>query len=1225
MRKLYFALVVLIAASVAAFAQNQSGTIKGVVSDKDSKTKEPIPFANVIVEQGGAQLLGTSTDFDGIYTLKPLNPGKYTVKVSYVGYQPIQINDVLVTANTITFLDVALTGSVELKAVEVVSYKVPVFEKDNTTQGGTVTSEDVKTMAIRDVGGIASTTAGVYQQDNGGSLNVRGSRSDATTYYVNGVKVIGSSALPKGSIEQLSVITGGVPAQYGDVTGGIISVTTKGPSKDFAGGFEANTSRLFNRYNNDILGFNLTGPLLMSGDSTNKRPIVGFFIAGEAEYKKDQDPSAWGIYQLKEGILDDLETNPLRLSSTGTGTLRNAEYISAEDMEIVKVKPNNSRNDLRLTTSFDIKPSKTTNLSIGGSLAYNERDIFDQEFALFNYKNHGQLVDNTWRVFGRFTQNFNNDSDDKGSKSIVKNVYYSLQLDFEKFDRIVQDADHKDNFFNYGYVGKFTTYQAPTYTYMSDSINGDVITGYYLTGYSDTLVEYEASDANPDKAAYTTQYYDLVGENTSVVTLDQIYAGGGLRNGDAPLNVYSLWYNTGYNYYQYYHNDDSKYSMTFAGSADVKDHAITFGFEYEQRDIRYFRVLPDGLWTLMRQLANKHIAQLDLDNPILEKDAYGVFQDTINYNRLFDGTTQSLFDYNLRLQKGYNTSGTKVLDIDAMDPNNFSLAMFSADELLNDGNSLVNYFGYDHAGNRLTTIPTLDDFFNQKDDMGYYTRPVAPFRPIYMAGYIQDKFSFKDLIFNIGLRVDRYDANQSVLSDPYLLYPCKTVAEVTNLGDHPDNIGDDYTVYVNDLNNPTAIVGYRSGSKWYDNDGEEIQDPTDIADATSTGQITPYVQDPDAELSSASFKDYQPQVNLMPRIAFSFPISDEAVFFAHYDVLTQRPSVGLGGAMDPTDYLFIQSKVGAIINNPNLKPEKTVDYEVGFKQKITNSSAVSLSAFYRELRDLIQIVRMNQAYPITYMTYDNVDFGTVKGFTIGYDMRRTGNVKLSTSYTLQFANGTGSDQTSGYGIANSGQPNLKAIFPLDYDQRHAILIETDYRYQGGAEYNGPLLFGKPILAYTGANLIFRAGSGTPYTQQKDITQGNVNDVNGDVVVIGVSQRSTYGIQNALRLPWTYRFDFRIDRTIPLVFGGKDGGDKKEAELIVYIDVLNLLNTKNIVNVYAATGSATDDGYLSSAAAQAAIEAQTDPQAYRDQYNVKVLNYNNYTQPRRMNLGVMFNF
>ena len=65
----------------------------------------------------------------------------------------------------------------------------------------------------------------------------------------------------------------------------------------------------------------------------------------------------------------------------------------------------------------------------------------------------------------------------------------------------------------------------------------------------------------------------------------------------------------------------------------------------------------------------------------------------------------------------------------------------------------------------------------------------------------------------------------------------------------------------------------------------------------------------------------------MPRVAFSFPISDVGNFFAHYDVLTQRPS-GIDMRFDPTDYYFINNQSSnPFITNPNLKPEKTIDYE----------------------------------------------------------------------------------------------------------------------------------------------------------------------------------------------------------------------------------------------------------------------------------------------------------
>ncbi|MBK6639793.1 MAG: TonB-dependent receptor [Bacteroidetes bacterium] len=213
----------------------------------------------------------------------------------------------------------------------------------------------------------------------------------------------------------------------------------------------------------------------------------------------------------------------------------------------------------------------------------------------------------------------------------------------------------------------------------------------------------------------------------------------------------------------------------------------------------------------------------------------------------------------------------------------------------------------------------------------------------------------------------------------------------------------------------------------------------------------------------------------MPRVAFSFPISDEALFFAHYDVLTQRPPSR--SRSHPIDYYYIESQ-GALLNNPALKPERTTDYEIGFKQTLSKSSAFTVSAFYRELRDMIQQTSVNFAFPKSYLTFDNIDFGTVKGLNFGYDMRRTGNVRLSANYSLQFADGTGSGDRTSDKLLQNGYPNLRTIAPLDFDQRHAITVSMDYRYESGKDYNGPMIKNTQVLANTGMNLVLRAGSGT---------------------------------------------------------------------------------------------------------------------------------------------------
>ena len=137
---------------------------------------------------------------------------------------------------------------------------------------------------------------------------------------------------------------------------------------------------------------------------------------------------------------------------------------------------------------------------------------------------------------------------------------------------------------------------------------------------------------------------------------------------------------------------------------------------------------------------------------------------------------------------------------------------------------------------------------------------------------------------------------------------------------------------------------------------------------------------------------------------------------------------------------------------------------------------------------MVQIINLDFAFPVKYSTYGNIDFGTVKGLSFAYDLRRTSNVRMNVSYTMQFADGTGSDASTSSGIlSQAGQTNLREIKPLSFDQRHTFITSFDFRYDSGKNYTGPIWFNKQFFADAGLNLVFRAGSGTPYTRQSNIT------------------------------------------------------------------------------------------------------------------------------------------
>jgi len=1236
LRKLLFTIGIILSANLLVFSQ--SGALKGKVLDKT--TREPLPFVNIVVEVGGTNVGGSASDFNGAFMIKPIPPGKYDVKATYIGYKPTMYKGVTIAADNIQFLDIEMESTAQLlETFEVIDYKVPLISKDQTTSGASVTSEEIAKMPNRSANSIASTVGGVFSAD-GERGRVRGAREDATVMYIDGIRVQGYSNLPASSIEQVDVVLGGVPAQYGDATGGIINVTTKGPSRTFGAGVEIETSEFLDAFGYNRVGLNINGPLFSKKDENGKKTtsLLGFFIAGDLNYNKDGRPISSDIYKAKDDYLKSIEDNPLRPASEGAGTYPNVLYTEKNELQKIKTTQNTSNYNVNLTGKIDIRTTETINLTFGGSYYTLNSNNYDYGNSLFNYDKNTHVVRNTWRVFGRFTQRF---PTEKESTSLIKNVYYSIQADYTKYNGYDEDPDHKKDLFKYGYLGKYTTHKTPTYQIGSDTVNGNFYSqAWVLNSWDfDTLVDFQAFNYNPLIANYTSSYYNLyAGQPVDhYQNLFQIQSGGGLLNGDNPDNVYSLWNAPGALQSGYNQFDNTQFAVSVAGAMDVGNHEFKFGFQYDQRSDRQYGYAPQGFWTLMRSITNFHIRELDIDNPIVVQ---GSNLDTIKYFRKYDEISQRTFDINLRKKLGLPVNGLDFIDIDSYDFNTnsinyydkngtlrtvnygselFSVDMFSADELLNDGiSSYVGYNGFDYKGNKLTSQPSFEDFFNKMDENGNYTREVGAYEPNYMAFYIQDKFAFNDLIFNVGFRADRFDANQQMLKDPFLIYQAYTVSNAPDIAGeplvHPSNMGPDYVVYVDNVNNPTQIVGYRNGLDWYNASGAEIVDPTTLDVGSG---ISPYVVDPTLTRPTiAAFEDYKPQWSYMPRIAFSFPISDEALFFAHYDVLTQRPTDNVFA--NPATYYYFNN-VSGIINNPGLKPTKTIDYEVGFQQKLSNSSSIKLVSFYREMRDMLRVYRFTGAYPKDYTSFNNIDFGTVYGLTLQYDLRKTGNVRLSAYYTLQFANATESTPTSTQALIRSGVPNLRTTYPISTDRRHSFNIFFDYHYGGGVEYNGPVSqrteSGKPPiqwLSYFGVTITLNGGSGTPYTSSTN--------------VIGIGQAGTNLVKGTYfgsRGPWQFRTDATIDKDIHFLMG--KGENKHPGIVNVYLRINNILNSKNILNVYSHTGNPNDDGYLAAAESQKQISEAISEQAYRDLYSVAVNSPFNYSAPRTIHLGVIFNF
>jgi len=136
-RNLLLTFGLILSSGIMLFAQQ--GALKGKVIDKE--TKEPIPFANIVLENNGTMTGGATSDFDGNYQIKPIPPGKYSLKATYIGYKTVIVNGMAISADKTRFYDIEMTPTSEtLEEVEIVDYTVPLISKDETSSGASVTS-----------------------------------------------------------------------------------------------------------------------------------------------------------------------------------------------------------------------------------------------------------------------------------------------------------------------------------------------------------------------------------------------------------------------------------------------------------------------------------------------------------------------------------------------------------------------------------------------------------------------------------------------------------------------------------------------------------------------------------------------------------------------------------------------------------------------------------------------------------------------------------------------------------------------------------------------------------------------------------------------------------------------------------------------------------------------------------------------------------------------------
>lgn len=1294
MRNLFRQVLTLAFVLIGSVAMAQTGKIFGKVID--SKTKEALPFAAVQIYQGNNSQAQMLTDLEGEFKTGPLNPGNYDVHVSTVGYKKVILRGVTVsTDQTVRLMFdkvIALEEAVVTKgAIEVVEiiYKKPILPPIDGGLKNIKTADDIAKAPTRDITAIIASGSNVVASDVGGSLSVRGSRPGDQAYYVNGMRQPAGSLPPPEAIEEISTIVGGVPAQYGDALGGVINITTKSAPKKFRGSVQLETDAPFHPYGYNLAAASLSGPLVkiadgdtnnLGGNGNNKRTLLGFYATAQFSDIKDGSPSAVGYWQATDATRDALRANPVRLNPNGTGYLPNANFLGPDAFQKQYFNPGNYRSQSQGNFNLDFAPFKNSLFTVGGNYTYSQARISGAG-NLFNYSRAPLATSYTWNAFARFQQNFG-----QGNTGLIKNIFYRLQADINRTGSWVQDAEHGANVSRYDYIGTFrdslgdvTVLPGNSRTFARfDPTTGTVDSNFTLASNANTTVVlknqqlgliFNGGQYNRDMVGYNNFIFGqnplfLQSATTADIQSGFLFSRGvGLNGIGVPSYGYAFPGNSavggfmsaiGDNLSGFNKSINDQVSFTAQAGVDIGNHSIRAGIELQQRFIASYSGATAGLWTRGRNLLNQQftgnqiidtIARIDPNTGRRTLEVY--FQDHVVRNGNTDRAVgQSDFDYNLRRALGMNTLGNNRINLDEVNPDVLNIGLFSVSNILDQaGAPLASWTGYDPYGrNTGELFATKTDWYSFFRDT--VNRPITAFRPQYFGGYIEDKYEIDNLTLRFGLRFERYDINQPVLKDRYSFVNTLKAGETdfSQFGGNftkPDNIGNDYVVYVDKdaasydgtaaSQRSFRVVGFRSGNQFYNASGIETSNFNDIAIG---GQLNPWFNVSNVRndailgplatqrrVTLDAFQDFQARWLVLPRLSLSFPINENSSFFAYYDQLAQRP-LSFGGGLNATTPLNyyaaalqgngINPTIGAqgqYIANPDLQPQTKIDYAAGFQQKIASNMAIRVNAYYSEIKDLIQIIRINGGYPNSYLTDGNQDFSVNRGASIEFDYRNpTGKsgIQFDASYTLQFAETSASNFAAGQ-LQNTANPNLRTTVPYAIDPRHAFKFNFDYRIVDG---DGPSIGSWKPFQNMGINMQWVALSGNPYT--RFAPNYFTNQVTGTI--------------NGSRLPWNFRADLRIEKAWEI----ESKGDQKTLHRInAYVYITNLFDIRNIQGVYPKSGTPTDDGYLNSdlARQQAAIQqaAGNSAAAYNNYYNMLVMNGNLYTLPRWVRIGVNYSF
>ncbi|MFQ5706491.1 MAG: TonB-dependent receptor [bacterium] len=317
---------------------------------------------------------------------------------------------------------------------------------------------------------------------------------------------------------------------------------------------------------------------------------------------------------------------------------------------------------------------------------------------------------------------------------------------------------------------------------------------------------------------------------------------------------------------------------------------------------------------------------------------------------------------------------------------------------------------------------------------------------------------------------------------------------------------------------------------------------------------------------------------LSPRFGIALPISDRGVIHISYGHFFQTPVFDFLFRNPEFEVFPLQSAINPppnsllnTVGNAELKPQKTISYEIGLQQQLTDNLAVDVTVYLKDIRNLLGSEVFKNAQQDRFARYVNRDYGSVKGLTIALEKRLTQGFSATVDYTFQVAKGNASDPNDAFLDQQSEPPiqTTKQLVPLDWDRTHSL--------------NMTVTVGNPDEFVVG--IIGKLGSGLPYTPTKQKVRENV--------------------KNGGRKPLFYNVDLYASKNFKLM----------GLNYSLFLRVFNLTDRRNELQVYTDTGRA---GFTVD------IFSSGEPRGINS-LNEFIVRPDFYSAPRRVETGLSVSF